>query len=75
MSKMWSDFDVLVHCQNIPIFLHVLDVLSGQGDRIELIFFALFQASPDTSLEYPQHIILRTLKLHFFSVDTPMWDP
>jgi hypothetical protein len=30
---------------------HILDVFSGKGDRIELIPFELFQASPDTSLE------------------------
>jgi hypothetical protein len=42
---MWSDFDVLGESQNIPIFLHVLDVFSGQGDRIEPIPFALIHAS------------------------------
>jgi hypothetical protein len=42
---------------------NILEVFSGQGDRIELI--ALFQASLDTSLEYPQHIIPRTLKFQF----------
>ena len=31
--------------QNIPIFINVLDVFSGQGKRIELISFALCQAS------------------------------
>ena len=44
-SKMWSDFDVLGQRQNIPIFWHVLDVFSGQGDRIEPIPFAMSQAS------------------------------
>ena len=33
------------------------DILGYFGDRIELIPFALCQASPDTSLEYPQPII------------------
>ena len=48
--------------QNIQIFMNVLDVFSGQGDLIELIPCALCQASRDTSLEYPHHIISRTLK-------------
>jgi hypothetical protein len=48
--------------QNIPIFMYVLDVFSGQGNRMELIPFALCQASRDTSLEYPHHIIPRTFK-------------
>jgi hypothetical protein len=39
-----------------------------KGDWIELIPFALFLASPDTSFAYPQHIIQRTLKFHFFRV-------
>jgi hypothetical protein len=40
---------------------HVLEVFSGHGDRIELIPFALCQATQYTSLEYPQHIIARNL--------------
>ena len=40
---------------------HVLEVFSGHIDRIELIPFALCQASQYTSLEYPQHIVARTL--------------
>jgi hypothetical protein len=47
--------------QNIPKMLNVLDVFSQQGDRIDPISFALCQASLHTSLEYPQHIIARTL--------------
>jgi hypothetical protein len=42
---MWYDFDVLGEHQNIPIFLHVLAVFSGQGDWIEPIPFALIHAS------------------------------
>jgi hypothetical protein len=48
-------------CWDIP-----LHVFSSQGDRIELIPFALSHASWDTSLDYPQHIITSTLKFHFF---------
>ena len=36
------------------IFWHVLDVFSAPGCRIELIPFALGQATQGTSLEYPQ---------------------
>ena len=68
-QQMWSNFAVLGKRQNIPIFLQYFDVFSGQGDRIQLIPFALSQASRDTSLDYPQHIIPRTLKFHFFMVD------
>ena len=45
---------------------HIFDVFSGKGDRIDLISFAFFQASLDTSSEYPQHSISITLKFHFF---------
>ena len=45
--------------------MHVLDVFSGQSDQIELIPFALSRYSRDTSLDYPQHIIPRTLKYMF----------
>jgi hypothetical protein len=44
---------------------HILDIFSGQVDRIEPIPFTLCQASQDTSLEYQQHIIPRTLNFHF----------
>jgi hypothetical protein len=47
--------------QNFRKFVTVLSVFSQQGERIKLIPFALCQASLDTSLEYPQHIITRTL--------------
>ena len=67
---MWSDFDVLGECQNIPIFLHVLDVFSGQGDRIEPVPIALSHASWDTSLDYPQHIIPRNSTFGWL---TPTW--
>jgi hypothetical protein len=38
-------FSVSGQRQNIPIFLHALDFFSGQGDWIELILFAMIQAS------------------------------
>jgi hypothetical protein len=40
--------------------------LSRAGDRIELIPFASIKASQGTSLENPQHIIPRTLKIQYF---------
>ena len=49
-----------------PNILALLDVFSIQGDQNEPIPFALCQASWDKSVEYPQHIIPRTLKFHFF---------
>ena len=45
---MWSDFADLGKRKNIPIFLHVMDVISQKGGPIELIPFALGQASLDT---------------------------
>ena len=51
---------------------HILDVFSGQGDRIEPIPFALCQASQDKSLEYQQHIIPRTLNFHFLGGRPPL---
>ena len=70
-SKTWSYFAVSGRHLNTPIFMRFGDVFSRQGDRIELIPFALCQASWDTSLEYPQHIIARTLKFHFLGADPP----
>jgi hypothetical protein len=57
MFKMWTDFAVSGHHQDNPICMHVWDVFFNQGDRIELIPFALCQVSQDTSLVYQQHII------------------
>ena len=45
------------------IIQHIFDV--SQGYPFDLIPFVMFQASWDTSLEYPQHIILKTFKFHF----------
>ena len=53
-SKFWGYFETTKSD-------HVLEVFSGHSDRIELIPFALCQASQDTSLDYPQHIIAKTL--------------
>ena len=36
---------------------HFFDVFSGQDARIELNPFALYQASQDTSLEYPHEVV------------------
>ena len=69
---MWSEFDVLGYFQNIPIFMHVLDVLSGQGDRIGLIPFALSQASRDTSLDYPQGAFWRPKMSNYFDAIPPL---
>ena len=33
---MFSEFDVLGYRQNIPIFMHVLDVFPGQGDPTKM---------------------------------------
>ena len=45
MSSIWLDLAVLDKCQNIPIFVHVLDVFSGLGYRVKLFPFPLGQAS------------------------------
>jgi hypothetical protein len=52
----------------IPIFRHILDVFSQQGGPIELVPFALGQASLDTSVEYPQ-LFLEHRKSIFVRVD------
>ena len=44
---------------------NILEVFSQQGGLIDLIPFVMGQASPDTSLKYPQHSIPITLKFHF----------
>ena len=41
----------------------------------KLISFAMSQAPWDTSLDYPQHVIPRMLKFHFFLGWPPLGDP
>ena len=72
-SNMWSDLAVLDKCQNIPIFVHVLDVFSGLGYRIELIPFPLSQASWDTSLDYPQGAFWRQKLSDYFDPIPLLW--
>ena len=74
-SKMYSDFTVLCQCQNIPIFDNVLDVFSRQGDRIELIPFALSQASSDTSLDYTQGAFWRHKISDYFDTIPLLGEP
>ena len=72
---MWSNFALLDHGQNFPNFQHVLDVFSKADGRIELIPFALSQASCDTSLDYPQRVFWRQI---FFNYSAPiplLWEP
>ena len=73
-SKMCSNIGIFWHWPKTAKSDHILDVFSGQGGRIELIPFALSQASWDTSLDYPQHIIPKTLKFHFLWL-TPLEGP
>jgi hypothetical protein len=35
------------------------------------LFFSLFHASLDISLEYPQHMFVKTLNFHFWGADPP----
>ena len=51
----------------IAIFQQFLDVFSAQDDRIYFWSFACYQASKDTSLEYPQRVFWSNLKIHFFT--------
>ena len=46
--------------------MHILDVFSGQGDRIEMIPFLLSQASWDTSVD--DHIIITTYYFKNFEI-------
>ena len=68
---MWSDLTVLDNCQNIQSFGHILDVFSGVPNWIELIPFALSQASRDTSLDYPQGVFWRQ-QLFTYVDSTPL---
>ena len=70
---MWSDLAVLDNCQNIPSFTHILDVFSGLRNRIELIPFALSQASRDTSLDYPQGVVWRQQIFTYFDATPLLW--
>ena len=57
----------LLFWANVQIYLslHVLDLFSGQRDRIEMISFALSQASSETSLDYPKGAFWR----HYISLE------
>ena len=59
---------ILAVVLKLRVILHILAVFSDLRGLIELIPFAMSQASWDTSLDYPQHIIPITLKIHFFKV-------
>jgi hypothetical protein len=53
---------ILPQHQNIAIFLHILDISLGRVIGLSWFLFLLSQASWDTSLDYAQHIIPRTVK-------------
>ena len=54
------------HGQKIPIFQPISELFSWQGDRIELISFALSQVSSDSSLDYPQGAFWRQTNSNYF---------
>ena len=58
--------DDLSDIQKMSTFWHIMDVFSALSYPIELIPFAMRQASWDTSLEYPQHNFPRNLIFKFF---------
>ena len=66
---------ILLIWVNNKIFQYLDTFWTQQVGPIELIPFPLGEASADTSLEYPQLIILSTLNSNFFRVDPPLWDP
>ena len=70
-SKKWSDIALLSVKLNISISRHILGVFSAQDARIKLIPFALYQASQDTSLEYPHEVVWNILKINFFKDWSP----
>ena len=47
----------------IVIFQQFWDVFSAQDDRIYFWSFACYQASKDTSLEYPQRVFWDNFKI------------
>ena len=62
--------DDMSDIQNMSTFGHIMDVFSPLSYSIELIPFAMSQASLDTSLEYHQHGFLRSSKIKFFNTLT-----
>ena len=54
----------------MAIFQQFLDIFSAQGDRINLWSFACYQASWDSSLEYPQRVFWN---ISFFEFLGDLW--
>ena len=53
------------------IYYHLFDIFSGPSDLIDLIPFALCQATSGTSLEYPHGILWWNLKIVIFGHPGP----
>ena len=49
----------------MAIFQQFFDVFSAQGDWINFWSFACYQASWDTSLEYPQRVFWSNFKITY----------
>ena len=73
--KMFLNIDIFSLTEKWAISDHFFDVFSGQYARIELNPFALYQASQDTSLEYPHEVVWNILKINFFKDWPPLGDP
>ena len=70
--KMFLNIDIFSSTEKWAISDHFFDVFSGQDARIELNPFAFYQASRDTSLEYPHGVVWNILKINIFK-DCPPW--
>ena len=64
--KMSLNIDIFSSTEKWAISDQFFDVFSGQDARIELNPFAVYQASRDTSLEYPHGVVWNILKINFF---------
>ena len=58
---------------NFVLFQQFLDVFSSHDNRINFSSFALCQASQDTSLEYPQRVLLRIFFLLIKGSGRTLW--
>ena len=73
--KMFLNIGIFSSTDKWAISDHFFDVFSGQDDWIELNPFALYQASWDTSLEYPHGVVWNIFKINFFKDWPPLRDP
>ena len=70
-TQSWENIKDVLKTPKMVIFYHLFDIFSGTSGLIDLIPFALCQATSGTSLEYPHGILWWNLKIAIFGHPGP----